>query len=281
MKLNTNICSYVFFALMVFNALSLVSSEFFHTFSQIFMLLSHNGRIYNLFSLFFIGAAIFVVIISHISIYKNSSKNIFGKTAPFIVSLFAAVTIVFLLFLLFKLFNRFVSHDILNENTIKIPTFMDYFSSIDFFIMLFCAIFLCILPLIYNILSLSLNFKNRYAKSFLILEPNINTIIFTIAALACHPYFSLLPSKYLNFILLFISCGLLIYLLYIKNETFGFYEYLNMIFLSLIILCYISCSESMLRSNFTNAQNALFMFAIFSWCSEWLQNKEALKSKLL
>ncbi|RDU67004.1 hypothetical protein CQA53_01700 [Helicobacter didelphidarum] len=282
MRFTTIICSYLFFALLTFNAFALLSSEFFPLFSQVFMLLTQDGRIYNVFSLILLGLAIFMVLINPIKIYR--SKNIFGKTAPFVVSLFGIITLSILIILFYWIFNKF-NQDLplfsKTDQSIIMLTHENYYLSIEFFITLLCWIFFVFIPLLYRILSLNFNIDNRLAKSLFILEPSLTTIIITMSATAFHPYFSDLPSRPFNFLLFYTSCGLLIYLLLKRENKLGFYEYANMIFLSFIILCYILCSESILRGIFFNAQITLYMLALLSWCSEWMQNKDELQNKII
>lgn len=287
MKFNTIICSYLFFALLVFNALALLSAEFLHTFSQVFMLLSHNGRVYNLFSLLFIIISIVLVALTPFAFYKGKnieSKQVFGKTAPFVVSVFAILTLALLLFLFYCAWQGYFFKPLIQEDIAIESVGWAYYRSINFFIALFCSLFLCILPLIYNIFSLKknlhMNMQNRYARALIILEPKLSTIIITIAANSCHPFFANVPSKWASFFFLLLSIVLLLYLLSQNPSAFGFYDFANIIFLAFMIMCVILCSESLLRSNFLNAQNTMYMLAILSWCSEWMQNKDALFDKM-
>lgn len=283
MRVNDIFCSYLFFALLVFNALALLSSEFSQTFSQIFILLTHNGRIYNILSLVFILCAILCACFNILYFLQKSNKSVFDTPSLNFILILSIAVLVVIVFLFLSLWRDFFNYDldlmqkntkILNDNEISQSA---YFMSLDFFITLVCALFLCVLPLIYSILSLSLSIENPYAKAFLILKPNLNTAIFILAALSCQPYFLNTANNYVNFALLLMGLVLLLRLLFINNKAFRFYEYANMIFLSFIILCFIACSASMLRSDFFNAQNTLFTLAIFSWCKEWSANIESLK----
>lgn len=279
MRFYNNFCSYLFFAILIFNALALLSSEFSHAFSQVFMLLSHDGRIFNLFSLIMVVTCVCVVCVNMLNFSKKINENILGSISlSFILTLCVMLLIIFV-FLFFHLWDEFFNVD-LTQDSIKEYSFKEYFISFNFFLMLICAIFLCICPLIYNILSLYLSVENAYARVFLIFKPDLNTAIFTLSALACHPFFSSIVSKYVSLTLLFIGVILLLRLLMLNIKAFRFYEYANTIFLSLIILCFIACSESLLRSNFYNAQNTLFTLAILSWCKQWLTNLQELKNNL-
>lgn len=184
MKIYNNFCSYLFFALLVFNALALLSSEFSHTFSQVFMLLSHDGRIFNLFSLIFVFVCVCFVCYSLITFYKTINRSVVDSIS-FITTL-CFIVLMILVFLFFYLWNDFFHPD-LSQDSIKNYTFLEYLRTTNFLLTLGCGVFLCICPLSYYILSLSLSVQNPYARVFLILKPDINTAIF-------YPSGTLLPS---------------------------------------------------------------------------------------
>ncbi len=281
MKLNTIICSYAFFALLVFNMLALLSSEFLPIFSQVFLLLARDGRIYDIFSSIFLCLAILTLLIVPVRIY--SKRAIFGKTAPFIVTIISMAILCVLCILLFWLWDKAFLKDIgimELETTYDDFTLYSYITSVKFVVFITCWILLVIMPLLYKSLVLKLNIKNRLSKSLLILEPNMTTIVIFMCAIAFHPYFSNLQSKYIYIPCFIISSCLLIYVIFKDNVEFGFYEYANIIFLAFGILCFVLCSESMLRSDFFNAQFTFYMLGIYSWCASWAYNQEIVSNEI-
>ena len=281
MRLNTIVYSYLFFALFVFNALALLSSEFMPIFSQLFTLLTEDGRVYDIFSCILLFLALVTLISMPIRIYKQ--RTILGKTAPFIITCMAFVLLCGLCAMLYWLWNKIFakqSMDILFSEDIEVLTWQSYYTSLEFMISLACWIFLIILPLSYKAVSLTINIQHRIGKSMLILEPSITTILIIMSANAYHPYFSDLPSRYIHFACFVISNILLIYVLLRNQKIFGFYEYINIILLAVSILYVVLCSESMLRGTFFNAQLTLYILGICSWCSEWLSNQEIVHEKI-
>lgn len=282
MKFNTAICSYLFFSLMIFNVLALTTSEFLPIFSQVFTLLTQNGKIYDIFSLIILISAILMLCINPIRIYRR--KDVFGKTTSFMIFIFSCVILVVLIALLYWLWHKIFTYNTHNtiamREQVQVVTWQSYYVSVEFYISLTCWICLVVLPLLYKVLSLNLNIKHRIGRTLLILQPRLTTILIVMNANALHPYFSNLPSRYAHIIFFFIGAILLIYLLFYQSKLFHFYEYMNTILFSCMILCLVLCSESMLRSDFMNAQITLYMLGILSWCGEWVENRDNLYDKI-
>lgn len=281
MRLNTIVYSYLFFALFIFNALALLSSEFMPIFTQIFTLLTEDGRVYDIFSCILLCIALVTLLSMPLRIYKQ--RNILGKTTPFIVTCMTFVLLCVLCFLFYQLWNKIFtkqSLDILFNDDIKTLTWQSYYTSLEFVISLSCWIFLIILPLVYKAVSLTINIQHRIGKSMLILEPSITTVLIIMSANAYHPYFSDLPSRYIHFACFVLANTLLIYVLLRNQKAFGFYEYINVILLAISIFYVVLCSGSMLRGTFFNAQLTLYILGICSWCSEWLSNQKIVHEKI-
>lgn len=281
MRLNTIVYSYLFFAFFVFNALALLSSEFMPIFTQVFTLLTQDGRVYDIFSCILLCVAIATLCIMPIKIYKY--RSVLGKTAPFIVTCITFVLLCCLCALFYQLWGKiFAKHsvDILFNEDVEILTWESYYTSLEFMISLVCWIFLIILPLAYKAVSLTINIQHRIGKSMLILEPSITTVLIIMSANAYHPYFSDLPSRYIHFACFLVSNILLIYVLLRNQKVFGFYEYANVILLALNIFYVVLCSGSMLRGTFFNAQLTFYVLGICSWCSEWLSNQKVVHEQI-
>lgn len=281
MRFNTTVYSYVFFAFFIFNALALLSSEFIPIFSQLFALLTEDGRVYDIFSCILLFIVLLTLIGMPINIYKQR-KNI-GKTAPFIISFTAFILLCVVCVLLYWLSGKIFEKDSIDllpnkENVVQIK--QSYFTSMEFFVSFTCWILFIFLPLIYKAFSLKINIEHRIGKSILILEPSITTTIIFIGASAYHPYFSDLVGKYVNFSCFVLSNILLLYVLFRNQKLFKFYEYANIVLLSFSIFYFVLCSGSMLRGEFFNAQLTLYVLGIASWCNEWLYNQEIISEQI-
>lgn len=281
LRFNTIVYSYLFFALFVFNALALLSAEFMPIFSQLFTLLAEDGRIYDIFSCILLFVVLLTLLSMPIRMYRQ--RQTLGKTAPFIVSITAFILLCIVCVLLYWLSGKIFEKDsmdlLLSEENVM-QTWQSYYTSFEFFISFACWILFIILPLAYKALSLKINIEHRIGKSMLILEPSITTIIIFMSANAYHPYFSPLVSKYIHFTCFVMANILLLYVLFRNKKLFGFYEYANIILLSLSILYFVLCSSSMLRGEFFNAQLTLYALGIASWCSEWLYNQEIVSEQI-
>ncbi len=250
-------------------------------FTQVFTLLTEDGRVYDIFSCILLFIALLTLCIMPLRIYTKRST--LGKTAPFIVTCIAFVLLCLLAILLYWLWDKiFTKEDIAilpSENPIVL-TWQSYYTSLEFAISFICWILLIILPLTYKALSLTINIQHRVGKSMLILEPSITTILIVMSANAYHPYFSDLPSRYIHFACFVVANLLLLYVLVRNKKIFGFYEYVNVILLALSIFYFVLCSSSMLRGEFFNAQLTLYILGICSWCSEWLYNQEIVQEQI-
>lgn len=250
-------------------------------FTQLFTLLAEDGRVYDIFSCILLCVAIMTLFSMPIRIYKQHA--ILGKTAPFIITCTALVLLCVLCALFYQIVGKvFAKHslELFFSDEMPTPTWQSYCTSLEFAISFACWIFLIILPLAYKAVSLTINIGHRVGKSMLILEPSITTVLITMSANAYHPYFSSLPSVYLNFTCFIIANILLFYVLLRNQKIFGFYDYINIVLLAVSIFYFVLCSASMLRGTFFNAQLTLYILGICSWCSEWLYNHEALHEKL-
>ncbi|GAB0172902.1 hypothetical protein [Helicobacter trogontum] len=281
MRFNTIVYSYLFFALFVFNALALLSAEFMPIFSQLFTLLAEDGRIYDIFSCILLFIVLLTLFSMPIRMYKQ--RQTLGKTAPFIVSFMACILLCIVCVLLYwlsgKIFQQDVRDLLLGEEVVT-QTWQSYYTSLEFFFSFICWFLFVILPLAYKAVSLEINIQHRIGKSMLILEPSITTIVIFMSANVYHPYFSNLASKYIYFAYFVLANIMLLYVLFRNKKLFGFYEYANLVLLSLNIFYVVLCSSSMLRGDFFNAQLTLYALGIASWCSEWLYNQEIVSEQI-
>lgn len=285
MRFNTIVCSYIFFAILSFNTLALLSSEFSHTFSQVFLLLAQDGKTYDILCLILLSIALLFGLINPIRIYTR--KEVFGKTVPFIIMLVAILTISCLLIIFYHIYNKIsFNHGLVNESILeskKITSFtqwQEYYMSIEFIVALICWVCLIILPLCYKMLSSHIDIKNRIGKSLRILEPSITTISIGITASAFHPYFSDTASRYTNMLFFYTGTFLLLYVLLRTTMTYRFYEYANILLLSISILLFLLCGRVILMADFYNVQFSFYVLAILSWCGEWVENRDILYNRI-
>lgn len=261
------ICSYLLFSFLVFDLFAILSSEFFPLFSELFVLLAQNGKVYDMFSLA-IALIAFLAFISNIIAIKRS--KILNNISVIIPASFMFFTLIFLI--------SWLTYKILITHT-KEYIFIDSYS-IAFIISSIIWVILVFLPLTYRILSIRLNLENKLAQVFFVYQPQMTSIIIAMCASAFCPYFYDLSDNKITFIFSIIQSLLIIFLVIKANHTFISYDYVNINLLCLIVLCSILCSASIFKSDFINAQMTFYMLGILTWCFEWGHNIVILKNEL-
>ena len=282
MKINNLTCSYLFFALLSFNALALLSSEFSPTFSRIFALLSQIGKSYDIFCIFLLSVTTIAALINSFRIF-SLEKTANAKSA--FVSLVASLCATFLMILLlYYLYEKIIiARDFAMEtsldsrNYLEIESTWGYYESTQFFISMFCWVFLILLPLCYDLFRLNLNLEKSLARTLLILKPSLTTAAIAIVASAFHPCFSDLASRYASLLFACSGGGLLAYLIISGRGKFGFYDYANALLLALALLLFLLCSNTLIRADFYSAQLSFYILALLSWCGDWVENGEVTK----
>ncbi|RDU71553.1 hypothetical protein CQA66_06220 [Helicobacter aurati] len=284
MRFNTIICSYLFFSLLSFNGLALLSSEFSHTFSQVFPLLAQDGKIYDIFCLILLGVVLLIICCNSLRI--SVKARVLSKTFLTFVLLIVFIVVSCLSILFYHICAKILFHYTLsNDNFLesqKIPNLIEwheYYTSIDFVVALICGLGFIVLPLCYKMFRLHIDIQNHLGKSLFIFKPRLTSTTIALTASAFHPYFSNISSHYINIIFLCSGACLLLYSLQSK-KTYGFYEYANMILFAMSILLFLLCGKVMLRADFYNAQLSFYLLAILCWCGEWIENYDILHNKI-
>lgn len=258
------ISSYIFFALLIFNSLALLSSEFTHLFSQLFYLFSKNKGIYDIFSLILFFISVIILILNAIKNWKI--KFIFSKKSILFFLFFNLTFIGISLYFVYSLFVKMLHTEsisiefeeiIYNKNSLLI----------DMCLGIFTFIFFIILPFLYKFLPLNINSNTKTGMTLLTLKPNITTITLMIAAFGFGTF-----NLNLNLIFFIISSLLLIIAILKKKINLDFYENINVLILICMILMSLLTMHSITNANFYNAKLTFYSLGFFSYFVSWGNN---------
>ncbi|PAF50773.1 hypothetical protein BKH43_04240 [Helicobacter sp. 13S00401-1] len=272
MKHNIIISSYTFFVLSLFTILALLASEFTTTFSQLFALLSKNGRIYDVFSMIICIFGIVGIFNTAFFIYKR--KDLESKKAVTILTIASVLSFILLVFLFFHLLEHaksVVVNEISVEDDIRFYKFTSYAVSLNGILFFLGFIFFVLLPVLYRLVSLDLNLSSRTGRLLSILEPNKTTIIIFLCAAILEPSFAFSDRFfYIDSVLFLIGAIMFLVMAFMKRANFRFYDYVNIVMLSLTILVILVSVNAMSNSDFYNARFCFLILGFVSWTSSWI-----------
>ncbi|PAF45287.1 hypothetical protein [Helicobacter sp. 11S02629-2] len=272
MKHNIIISSYTFFVLALFTMLALLASEFTTTFSQLFILLSKNGRIYDVFSMIICIAGIVSIFYTASFIYKRKTSE--SKKAILILSIACVLSLLFLLFLFWHLLDHaksIVVNEISVEEDIRFYKFSSYAASLNGILFFLSFIFFIFLPVLYRLISLSLNLSSRTGRLLSILEPNKTTIVIFLFAAILEPSFAASDKLfYIDAFLFLIGAIMFLVMAFMKKALFRFYDYVNITMLALGILVILVSVNAMSNSDFYNARFCFLILGFVSWSASWI-----------
>lgn len=258
-----NIFSYIFFFLFVFVSLALLVSTFSTTFSQLYILLTQKGRIFDLFLYIFLLAGFGFCISALILSSWNQHYNLYYKGCITVFSLG------FIFVFCFLLLRTSPDEDLLNLifNDGNYGGFeREPYAIIIFVVMYLCFVFL---PLLYLILGGRMK-RNSLREFFLNLMPSINVIIYTLMGFALQGYFHKARGVYyLDLFFFLVAFFALLFLFQQEKKMFGFYERVNFALLCLGIVFFALSSRIIEEANFVG-RYCFFTFAFVAWCGEWM-----------
>lgn len=266
--------SYAFFFLFVFVSLALLVSTFSETFSQLYVLLTQSGRIFDLFLYGFILVGFGFCVSALILSSWNQQYDFYYKSTIIVLALG------FIFLFCFSLFTSSPEVDLLN--LIFSDGAHGGFQRDPYAIVVLGGMYLCFvaLPLLYLLLGLRVR-KNSFGEFLLDLMPSVNVIIYALMGLALQGFFHKSRGIYymdlFSFLLGFFA---LLLLFKRKKKMFGFYERVNLFLLCVGIVFFILSSKVIEEADFVG-RYCFFAFAFVAWCGEWMfrfANSQSCKS---
>lgn len=262
--------AYLFFSLFVFVSLSLLVSQFSSTFSQLFLILSGKGRIFDivlhLLLLLGVGMCLFSLILSS----WNQKENLKLKI---LVLCFCLLFVFLFVFSLFSPKDEFTLIDLIvpkKQDLVFWEIFLGHFS--DFLVFGFFYFFFIFAPLAFDLFNFSPNPHHPWGKILLHFKPSINIVIYALTGSALQSFFH---KSYWFFYLdlcAFIVGFIALCLFYRKSKkNLDFYELCNFYFLCFAILIFAFCSKFIEEKVFI-ARYDFLLLAFVAWCGEWMIN---------
>lgn len=265
----------LFFILAFFTILVLFLSGHFEIFTHLFRLTTKNNGVYFLIGLFAIISS-FTLCIS-ISIYHFRRMH-FKLSALFLF--LAIISIVFLFIEFFierRVFDPFLLEDIISFEKEKIQISEKSAAMLvsDYFIF----IFFIMLPL-FTLLS---NFKfsnNKIGKIFIILIPNLNTMIAAFFGFAVFNYSPTTALGYIDLISLLTAFFAFIMLMFLNYRLFYFSDILNLLLVMFLIISSIFANYQFVDSeSYFEIRKAFYFITFLCWCSGIIHKCEQEENK--
>lgn len=265
------ILSSIFFLLLFFTTLSLITSEFLSLFSQLFLLLSSDHHFYTKLS------AIIFLAGSLISIYYllrlNDIKDSFGVKC-LIVALACIYMFCFVFSILGDNSDPLSILSLLSQEMGAKLTFKEYLHRhyIDIIVLSFIYTLFIYAPLLCHFSGIHINRQNKIGRFLKIFQPSLYIVILSICAVGLQPYYSKdYGIDYINFAF-FIGSYILLICVYVRRrELFSFYEYSNIVLLLLWTLTVLSASNIIAESSYENARFTIILFVFIAWNIEWME----------
>ncbi|ANV97857.1 hypothetical protein BBW65_03135 [Helicobacter enhydrae] len=262
MKRQTNalIFCYVFFALLTFTMLSILVSLLSTTFSQLFLIFTQNGGIFNTFVLvfYFLGFTI-----SLYSLITSASKQ-HNLTFQILVLICCIGFVFAFVFTSWQPRQHLQPSDFIMQNTQTITHGVGYL-----LLLIFCTIAFVVLPLLSLHFHLIPNLQNRIGFFLAYARPSINTSIYFVMGIATQGYFTAYHLHYVDIFALVVSMSLLSWTFWKYPTYFGIYERLNGILLILSVIL-IACASKLFSHDVSNVRYSFFACGLISWCCEWM-----------
>lgn len=254
---------YVFFFLFVFTSLAILVSNFSSTFSQLYSLLSQDGRIFDIFLYIFCFSGFCITLYALILSSWNHKDEMRYKG----VMLFLALLYMFAL----TMGLIYSTHQVALLDLVFSGGERGGFEKNPYAIFIlgffYCAF--VIFPLGYWILGV--RFRNNALGRFLeYIKPSINVVIYTLMGFALQGFYHKAKSIYYLdvgfFILGFLA---LLWVFYRYRKLFGFYEMFNLFLLCLAIVFFAFSSKVIESVDFVG-RYCFFACSFVAWCSEWM-----------
>lgn len=264
MKLKVDIVfCYLFFFLFVFVSLAVLVSNFSSTFSQLYSLLSQDGRIFDIFLYVFYLLGFSLSLYALILSSWNHKDEMRYKSTILLLALFFmfALTLsllysnhqIALLDLVFK--GNAVGGFEKNPYAVFVLGFM------------YCSFVL--FPLSYWLLGVRFR-ANALGKFLEGIRPSINVVIFALMGFALQSYHhKAKPIYYLDLGVFLVGFILLLIVYHRYKRLFGFYEIVNLFLLCVGIVFFAFSSKIIENVDFAG-RYCFFACAFVAWCAEWM-----------
>lgn len=257
------IFSYAFFFLFVFVSLAVLVSTFSETFSQLYLLLTQSGRIFDLFLYAFSLLGFAFCIAALILSSWNQKFQFYYKGSIICLSLAFAFV---LCFNLSSLGNDVDLLDLIFNEREGGGFGKDPYAPLILGITYLCFIFL---PLLYLLLGMRVK-RNSFGDFLLDLMPSINVIIYAMMGFALQGFYAKAKGVYYLDLIFFVLALIALLVLYKRQQRlFGFYEKVNLILLCLGVFFFALSSKVIEEADFVG-RYCFFAFAFVAWCGEWM-----------
>lgn len=264
MKLKIEIIfCYVFFFLFVFVSLAVMVSNLSSTFSQLYSLLTQDGRIFDIFLYMFYAMGFCLSLYALILSSWNHKDDMRYKSAMLLLALLFMFALT--LSLLYSnhqmaLFDLVFKEDevggfVKNPYVVFILGFM------------YCAFVL--FPLGYWLLGVRFraNALGRFLEG---IKPSINVVIFALMGFALQGFYHKVKTIYYLDLACFLMGFMLLMVVYLRyKKLFGFYEMMNLFLLCLGSVFFAFSSEVIESVDFAG-RYCFFACAFVAWCAEWM-----------
>lgn len=272
MKLRVNIVfCYVFFFLFVFSSLAILVSTFSSTFSQLYSLLTQDGRIFDIFLYVFYIVGFCICLYALILSNWNHKDDMRYK----ITMLFLALFFVFALTLSLLYSNHQALLDLVFQGDVR-GGFEKNANAV--FVLGFFYVAFVLFPLGYWLLGIRFR-ANALGKFLESIRPSINIVIFTLMGFALQGYYHKAKPIYYLDLGVFLSGFLILLIVYWRyKKLFGFYEMINLFLLCLGIVFFAFSSKTIESVDFVG-RYCFFACAFVAWCAEWMLEYSGGKEK--
>ncbi|PAF48554.1 hypothetical protein BKH46_01220 [Helicobacter sp. 12S02634-8] len=266
------IFSSVFFLLFVFSVLTLLVSQFSNTFSQLFLILTDEGRVYDGLISFFCFCGVLLAL-GYVVGASYARQDVLVHR---LIAMGVCIVLIFVLILRLTMLETLDSPllGLGHQENLMDLSFWDLvrvnFSSIV--ISGFFYIFFLFVPLGLWGFGYQLDTKHKLGKYLDMFCPSINVCIIALFASGLQAYYDKGNAwLYLDFFLFCLAFVLLIRVFLLHKEFFGFYEYANMLFLILGVLVCLFCSNILAQAqDYYHMRLAFYVLAFLGWCGEWM-----------
>ncbi|PAF50542.1 hypothetical protein [Helicobacter sp. 13S00477-4] len=266
------IFSSVFFLFFIFSIFALLVSQFSDIFSQLFLILTGDDRVYTTLIRFFYFFGI-LMSLGYVVFSAWVQKDIF------IQRLFSACICIIFIFIFILNMSISKTFDSIIVGLVSIQeishlslTELIGKNFIYIFISGFFYLFFLILPLVVFGFNYQFNQNNKIGKCLAFFCPSLNICIVVLFASAFQAYYD--KSNlflYIDF-LTFCVCFILFFQVFLSRKDFlGFYEYANILLLVIGILVFLFCSNTLSQAeNYYNARMSFYLLGFLGWCGEWM-----------
>lgn len=263
----TLVFCYLFFALFVFTALSVLVSFFSSTFSQLFSLMIQNGRIFDIFLsiLFLLG------FLGNLGILILSSWN--QKEGIYMRGLVILGLIGFVFLFVLNLSTMEESNPLQDlvllsqEMRTLAELLLEYW--VDVLVWGVMYVGFVLLPLVSLVFDSCFVASVFWRRVFEYFRPSLNVVIYALMGFAMQSYFH--KNYWVEYVDLFcfLAGFVLLWVLYAKKRRlFGFYERINLSLLCVGVVVFVVTSK-LFVGGVLLPRSCFYVCAVVAWCMEW------------